>query len=89
MAITYDENEAKFSAVIYEDEVVSLREYLQERASEEIKFDFKECDDIHLAVLQLIMAYKMNYSASYTFGDEKKIFELVLKGFVESENNCY
>ena len=88
MAITYDGEKVKFSAVIYEDEVIPLREYLQEKASKEIEFDFKECEDIHLAVLQLIMAYKMNYSASYSFGDEEKIFELVLKGFVESENNC-
>ncbi len=88
MGIIYEANVAKFSAVIYEDEVIPLREYLQEKASEEIKFDFKECDDIHLAVLQLIMAYKMNYSASYSFGEEVKTFELVLKGFVESENNC-
>ncbi len=88
MAIAYDGEKAKFSAVIYEDEVIPLREYLQEKASTEIKFDFKECDDIHLAVLQLIMAYKMNYSASYSFAEEIKTFELVLKGFVESENNC-
>lgn len=88
MAITYDGANAKFSAVIYEDEVITLREYLQEKASDEISFDFKECDDIHLAVLQLIMAYKKSYSASYTFGDEAKTFELVLKGFVTSENNC-
>ncbi len=88
MAITYDGEKAKFSAVIYEDEVITLREYLQEKASKEIEFNFNECEDIHLAVLQLIMAYKMNYSASYSFGDKVKIFELVLKGFVESENNC-
>jgi len=88
MAITYNETNAKFSAVIYEDEVITLREYLQEKAPEEIIFNFVECDDIHLAVLQLVMAYKQSYSASYTFGDTTKTFELVLKGFVESENNC-
>lgn len=88
MAITYDGSNANFSAVIYEDEVVTLREYLQEKAGEEVNFDFKECEDIHLAVLQLIMAYKKNYSASYYFGDESKTFELVLKGFVVSENYC-
>lgn len=88
MAIAYDGSNANFSAVIYEDEVITLREYLQEKAGDEVKFDFKSCDDIHLAVLQLVMAYKKNYSASYVFGEEYKTFELVLKGFEESENHC-
>jgi len=88
MAITYEKSEATFSAVIYEDEVVSLRDFLQENAPDEIKFDFSECVDIHLAILQLIMAYKKNYTCSYEFGEEKKLFETVLKGFNTSENYC-
>lgn len=88
MAIAYDGSNANFSAVIYEDEVVTLREYLQEKAGDEINFDFKDCDDIHLAVLQLIMAYNKTYNANYIFGSKSKTFELVLKGFVNSENYC-
>jgi len=88
MAITYEKNEATFTSVIYEDEVVPLRDYLQENAGEELKFDFSECEDIHLAILQLIMAYKKNYECSYTFGKDKKLFEIVLKGFDTSENYC-
>lgn len=88
MAIAYDGLNANFSAVIYEDEVVTLREYLQEKAGDEINFDFKDCEDIHLAVLQLVMAYKKTYSANYHFGSKNKTFELVLKGFVNSENYC-
>ena len=88
MEIEYDGSTATFSAVIYEDEVITLREYLQEKAGTQISFDFKACDDIHLAVLQLIMAYKKSYTATYAFGDECKTFELVLKGFVLSENYC-
>ena len=88
MAITYDGTNAVFDSVIYEDEVVTFREYLQEKAGEELKFDFKTCDDIHLAVLQLILAYKKSYDASYEFGDERKTYEMVLKGFIPSENYC-
>ena len=88
MAIEYDGSNAKFSAVIYEDEVITLREYLQEKAGSEINFDFKACDDIHLAVLQLIIAYKKNHTSTYAFADDCKTFELVLKGFVVSENYC-
>ena len=87
MAINYKDNEAIFTSVIYEDETLGLRDFLQEKASDEIKFTFTGCDDIHFAVLQLIMAYKKNYSCIYEFGDENKIYEKVLKGFDTSENN--
>ena len=88
MSITYEKNEAKFSSVIYEDEVIPFRDFLQENAGEEINFSFKDCDDIHLAILQLIMAYKKNYTCSYTFGEQKRLYETVLKGFNTSENYC-
>ena len=88
MAITYEDNKATFSSVIYEDEVVSFRDFLQEKAPEEIEMDFIDCDDIHLAVVQLIMAYKKNYSCSYEFSDNKKLYETVLKGFDTSEDYC-
>ena len=88
MAITYEDNTAIFSSVIYEDEIVSFRDFLQSKAGDEVKFDFTECDDIHLAIMQLIMAYKKNYSCSYEFGSSKKLFETFLKGFDTSENYC-
>ena len=88
MAITYENSEATFSSVIYEDEVVSFRDFLQEKAPEEIKLNFTECDDIHLAIIQLIMAYKKNYVCNYIFGENKKLFQTVLEGFDTSENHC-
>jgi len=88
MAITYEDNRATFEAIIYEDEVVTFRDFLQENAPDELKFDFKECEDIHLAVLQLIMAYKKKYILDYQFSDEKKLFQKVLEGFDTSENHC-
>jgi len=88
MSITYEKNEANFSSVIYEDEVVPFRDFLQEKAGETLKLDFTECEDIHLAILQLIMAYKKNYDCNYIFGDDKKLFQSVLEGFDETENNC-
>ncbi|MDF1882767.1 hypothetical protein JHD49_02320 [Sulfurimonas sp. SAG-AH-194-C21] len=88
MSITYEKNEVNFTSVIYEDEVVSFRDFLQEKAGEAVSFNFNECEDIHLAILQLIMAYKKNYECSYIFGDTKKLFQTVLEGFVTSENHC-
>ena len=88
MAIEYKKNEAIFTSVIYEDEVISFRDFLQVNAGEELQFNFIECEDLHLAILQLIMAYKKNYKCKYIFGENKKFFETVLKGFNESENYC-
>ena len=88
MAITYENNIATFESVIYEDEVVSFRDYLQEKAGEEINLDLTQCEDIHLAIIQLIMAYKKNYSLTYTFGEKVKLFQRVLEGFEVSENHC-
>ena len=88
MAITYDGNVATFESIIYEDEVVAFRDFLQEKAGEEIKLQLTECEDIHLAVLQLVMAYKKNYNCSYEFGNKVKLFQKVLEGFEVSENYC-
>ena len=88
MAITYEDNKVRFASVIYEDEVVKLRDFLQEADGQEVAFDFTKCDDIHLAILQLIMAYKKIYSASYEFSNTTKLFEKVLKGFSTSEDSC-
>ena len=88
MSITYENNEANFTSVIYEDEVVSFRDFLQEKAGEELLLNFKECEDIHLAVIQLIMAYRKNYSCLYEFSTKKRLFQTVLEGFDSSENYC-
>ena len=88
MAITYEDSSVTLRSVIYEDEVVSFRDFLQDKAGSEIKVDMSECDDIHLAILQLIMAYQKNYGCIYEFGSKKKLYQIVLEGFDTSENHC-
>jgi hypothetical protein len=88
MAITYEGNVATFESVIYEDEVVAFRDFMQEKAGEEIHLNFNDCEDVHLAVLQLIMAYKKNYSCTYEFGQNIKLYQRVLEGFDTSEDYC-
>lgn len=88
MAITYEGNTATFESVIYEDEVVPFRDFLQEKSGEEVELNLEKCDDIHLAVLQLVMAYKKNYECNYRCGDDIKLYQRVLEGFDTSENHC-
>lgn len=88
MSITYEANKATFTSVIYEDEVISFRDFLQEKAPQEVQIDLKECEDIHLAVMQLMMAYMKNYPMVCEYGEEKKLFQKVLEGFDPSEDHC-
>lgn len=88
MAINYEGKNIIFESVIYEDDVPTLRTFLQKNAGEEITFDFLECEDLHLAILQLIFSYQKNYPYIFKFATERKLFETVLKGFDTSENYC-
>ena len=88
MAITYEGNVSTFESVIYEDEVVLFRDFLQEKAGEDIHLNFINCEDVHLAVLQLIMAYKKNYECTYEFNENIKLYQRVLEGFDTSEDHC-
>lgn len=83
MAISYDGAKIAFEAVIYEDEVVSLREKLTEIAPAEVTFDLSDCEDIHLAVIQQMLAYKKVYSCEFNFSVSIKVYQKVIEGFDE------
>jgi len=83
-----NEKTVTFESVIYENEVVALREYFQEVAPETLTLNFEACQDVHMAILQLILAYKKTYSCDYTFGENVTMYEKVLKGFDLSEDHC-
>jgi len=85
MAITSKGQSVILQAVIYEDEVPALRKILMESAPEALNFDFNDCDDVHLAVIQQILAYQKMYECSYTFADEVKTYQKVIEGFDENE----
>ena len=88
MSIVMENNSVIFTGVTYEDEIVALREYLQMSGPASILFDFSQCDDIHLGVLQLVLAYKKLYSAEFRFGEDKKLYQAVCEGFESSEAHC-
>ncbi len=85
MGITYDGAKIAFEAVIYEDEVISLREKLNELAPEEITFDLSDCDDLHLAIIQQMLAYKRLYACNFNFSVTKKVYQKLIEGFDSNE----
>ena len=88
MPIIMENYSATFTGVTYEDEIGSLRDYLQFSAPASILFDFTDCDDVHLGVLQLVLAYKKQYSGDYRFGAHEKLYQKVCEGFERSFSHC-
>ena len=81
MAITSKGTTILLKAVIYEDEVVKLRKKLMKLAPEELTFEMGDCDDIHLAVIQQMLAYKKMYACNFNFGESVKTYQKVIEGF--------
>ena len=81
MAITSEGTNISLQAVIYEDEVLELRKKLMELAPEELSFDMSDCDDIHLAVIQQILAYKKLYNCTYIFSEKMTNYQKIIEGF--------
>lgn len=88
MATWTENNTVTFSGIVYEDEIVPLRDFLQLVSPSEIVVDFSGCDDLHLGVLQLILGYKKLYGARYRFGEEPKLYQKVCEGFETTEMHC-
>lgn len=88
MVMVMENNTVTFSAVVYEDEIVPLRDALQMASPSVITVDFTACDDIHLGVLQLILGYKKLYGAHFVFGYEIKLYQKVCEGFETTELHC-
>ena len=81
MAISFDGENITFEAVIYEDEVVSLREKLTELAPAKVRFDMSDCDDLHLSIIQQMLAYKKVYGCDFKFSVNEKVYQKVIEGF--------
>lgn len=88
MGTLMENNTVTFSAVVYEDAIIPLRDYLQMASPAEIHVDFTACDDIHLGALQLILGYKKLYGATFAYGNEMKLYQKVCEGFEIIEAHC-
>ncbi|MCK9371841.1 MAG: hypothetical protein M0P91_01480 [Sulfuricurvum sp.] len=77
-----------FEGIVYEEEVGVLRDFLQEIAPSPVLFDFCECADIHLAPLQVVLAYVKQYAGECRYGSEVKMYQKVCEGFERGEEHC-
>ena len=81
MPIKSEGNTISLTAVIYEDEVLELRDQLNKLAPDALVFDLRDCDDVHLAVIQQMLAYKKMYSCTFEFPVTPKLYQKVIEGF--------
>ncbi len=88
MSMVMENSKVTLSGIIYEDEIGGLRDYLQVSSPSPVVFDFSECDDIHLGLLQLIFAYQKLYGVEYNFGSEVKLYQKVCEGFDIGNEHC-
>ncbi len=86
MGMIINGNTVSFQAVIYEDEVLNLRKELMDLAPQELVFDLTECNDVHLSVIQQMLAYKKIYSCTFKFAPKVEVYQKVLEGF--DSNSC-
>lgn len=88
MGVEFRGSEVVLGGVVYEDEVSVLRDFLQEIAPAQAVFDFRECGDIHLAPLQVVLAYLKKYGGECFYGDEAKVYQKVCEGFERGDEHC-
>lgn len=88
MGIAFQDATITFGGVVYEDEVIALRDYLQERAPEPVIFDLSGCEDIHLAVVQVVLAYAKTYEGEFVYPQESRLFQKVCEGFEHTDQHC-
>lgn len=80
-AVEYNDTTVTFDGNIFEDEIIGIRAYLQQKKESVITFDLSSCNDLHTAVIQLLLAFKKQCSASFVYPNEEKVFVKALAGF--------
>ncbi len=86
MGMTFNADTAVLEGAVYEESIVPLRDYLQERSPEGVVFDLRGCSDIHLGVAQLMLAYARVYEAEFLLPSESRVFAKIFEG-IRGEND--
>ncbi len=80
--ITYNGSKVIFNENVLENELVELRSFLQENIDKKIIFDLSSCNDMHTAIVQLLVAFKATYSCDFVIADRSKPYAMAIDVFV-------
>lgn len=84
-AVVYEGNRAILNGNVFEDELVGLRSFIQENSDNAISFDLSACNDMHTAIVQLLVAAKATKTCEFTYTDKTKPFAMAIEGFKVEE----
>ncbi|MEF3192166.1 MAG: hypothetical protein K6347_06460 [Campylobacterales bacterium] len=68
--------------------VPELRMQLAQLAPDPVVFQLEECRDMHTGVLQVLLAYKALFGASFVTDRSGKAWQKALEGFWLREDGC-
>jgi len=78
--ITITDGVAKFEGLINDTDAAELRQKLSDAAPAALEFDFSECTDVHMAIAQILVAYRIKYGATIIPTSERRLFIELLEG---------
>ncbi|HIP60447.1 MAG TPA: hypothetical protein EYH01_08485 [Campylobacterales bacterium] len=84
-AVVYEGNRAILNGNVFEDELVGLRSFIRENGENAITFNLSACNDMHTAIVQLLVAAKATKECEFTFSDKTKPFAMAIEGFKVEE----
>ncbi len=89
MAVQYeDQNRIVCQDRVYENELEPLKKYLDSK-KEALEVDLSACKDMHGAVIQLLLAYQVQYGCEFILPEVNLPFKMAIEGFSSIENDCH
>ena len=85
MAIEYSDNLALFEGNVFENELSELRIFLQKNSHSGVRIDLKNCNDMHTAIIQLLLSFKTLHECQFVFGDKNKSYAKAIDGLLLEE----
>jgi len=86
MAMTLSDDKVIFEKKVYENELEALKKHLAEH--HKLTIDASACDDMHGAIIQLILAHHSVYESEFIFNEKNSTFKMAIEGFRNVENDC-
>ncbi len=86
MAMTLTDDKVVFEKKVYENELVALKEHLAQH--QKLTIDMSACDDMHGAIVQLLLAHHAVFTSEFIFSDKNSTFKMAIEGFRNVENDC-
>jgi hypothetical protein len=86
MAMILSDDKVVFEKKVYENELEDLKKHLA--SHQKLSIDMSACDDMHGAIIQLILVHHAMFESDFIFNDKQSTFKMAIEGFRNVENDC-